>query len=286
MRPRRVTLALGGGAARGLAHVGILRAAEEEGVDVAAVAGTSMGAVVGGLWATGLDAAEIEGLVLGLDWPRLGRVLLGSLLGTALHDLLRDLFGSTLIEDLDRPFAAVCADYDTGEEVAVTRGPLADAVRASSAIPGLLAPLRLGGRTLADGALVAPVPVRAARGLADDPVVACNVLRLASRLEPATELALRSTPRRGFNAAARKIEQWLSRQHEQAGDPNLPSRWEALERAFLIMQEQLAAAQCEGVPAVTPRVAGFGWFDFASAGTIIELGAAAWREAGPCTGPP
>jgi len=279
-----VVLALGGGAARGLAHIGVLHALEEDGIPVTAVAGTSMGAIIGALHTLGHSAAEIEELVLGLDWQRLGRVMLGSLLGTAFHDLLRDMLGPVRIEELDRPFAAVCCDLDTGEEVALRSGPLADAVRASAAIPGLLTPMRLQGRALADGALAAPVPVTAAAALANGPVLAVNVLRLGSPAEPGPSPPAAPRARRPLSAIAVRVEHWLQRQREVGGglDDALPGRWAALERALVIMQQRLAAAQCREVPTVQPEVAGFGWFDFARAPEIIARGHAAYRLARPC----
>ncbi len=282
--PDGIVLALGGGAARGLAHIGVLRALEEDGIPVKAVAGTSMGAIIGSLHILGHNASEIEELVLALDWQKLGRVMLGSLVGTAFHDLLRDLLGPVRIEELDRPFAAVCCDLDTGEEVALRTGPLADAVRASAAIPGLLTPMRLDGRTLADGALAAPVPVAAARALCDGPILAVNVLRLGTPEEPGPSPPVRhqGAP---LSAIAARVERWLQRQREvgEAVDDVLPGRWAALERALVIMQQKIAVVQCQGVPTVQPEVSGFGWFDFARASEIIERGKRAYRLAGPCS---
>jgi len=173
----RVSLALGGGAAKGLAHVGVLRGLEEDGIEVAAVAGTSMGSIVGALLSRGMAAREMEAFFSAVDWSRLGRIMVRSPGGAAFSDLLRETIGEVSIEELELPFAAVCCDLDDGEEVVLGTGDLADAVRASSAIPGILPPLVVDGRTLVDGALVTPVPVAAAERLADASVLAVNVLR-------------------------------------------------------------------------------------------------------------
>jgi NTE family protein len=248
----QVILALGGGAARGLAHIGVLRGLEEDGIPVAGIAGTSMGAIVGALHAQGLGADEIEGLFDEVDWQTLGRIMVRSVIGTAFHDLLRETLGTGLIQELGVPFAAVCCDLDTGDRVVLCSGSIADAVRASSAIPGILTPLRVGGRTLVDGAIVEPVPVTVARTLGDGRVLPVNVLRPPKPDEDIT--TVHSLPRlgnRGSDLVAR-LHRWLRRQpdHDRRLDGDLPSRWEAVVRSFHMMQYQLALAVCEPVDMV------------------------------------
>jgi NTE family protein len=181
----RVSLALGGGAAKGLAHVGVLRGLDEDGVDVAAIAGTSMGSVVGALHARGMSAAEMEAFFAAVDWRRLGWIMLRSVGGAAFRDLIRETIGTGPIEALGLPFAAACCDLATGDEVVLRAGSLEQAVRASSAIPGILPPVVVDGRTLVDGAMVTPVPHTAAASLAGAEVLAVNVLRppLPGRLD-------------------------------------------------------------------------------------------------------
>ncbi len=280
MDDNRVLLALGGGAARGLAHIGVLRGLEEDGMEVIGIAGTSMGSIVGALAASGVNANEIEGVFRGVDWTTLGRIMLGSMVGEAFHDLLRETLGKGSIEHLRIPFAAVCCDIDTGEEVVLRQGSIADAVRASSAIPGFLAPFRIGGRTLVDGVVVEPVPVNAARGLAEAPVVPVNVLRPP---EPGQLTSfIHSPPRaRGWRTAVRaRVGRLLSR---RAGGNvpetrDLPGRREVVMRSFLIMQYHLAASMCEPVQMIEPDVGRFGWFDFAKVRGIVDEGYHAYRR--------
>jgi NTE family protein len=274
MVTERVILALGGGAARGLAHIGVLRGLEEDGVEVTGIAGTSMGSVIGALAAQGQSAADIEALFAEVDWARLGRIMLRSVIGTAFHDLLRETLGNDTIESLERPFAAVCCDIDSGEQVALRSGPIADAVRASAAIPGVLTPLKIGERTLVDGAVVEPVPLTAARALGDDPLLSVNVLLPPRRDERFA--TLHSLPRltRRRTALLGRIERWLNRRRsgQREVDRDQPNRWEAVMRSFHIMQYHLASASCEPVIMVEPEVGRFGWFDFHRAREIADEG--------------
>lgn len=175
-----MALALGGGAARGFAHVGVVRVLEEAGIEVASVSGTSIGSVVGAaVAAQRLDAyeADVRGLrsrdlVRMLDPRPLGG---GLFAGRKLIERVRRLLGHDRIEDLPLPYQAVTVDLDTGEEVRLDTGSLADAMRASCAIPGLFHPVEWDGRWLVDGGLASPVPIAASRAVSDLPVVAVDL---------------------------------------------------------------------------------------------------------------
>ena len=180
--PRRVALALGSGGARGWAHLGALRALRERGIEVAAVAGTSMGALVGAFLAAGrLDA--LESVASTLDWRQLARFLgeftpsrSGLTEGQRLLKEAAPLLRARTFADLQLPFRAVATDLQTGRETVLADGPLLPAIRASISIPGLFTPVHLDGRWLVDGGLVNPVPVNVARALAPDlPVIAIDV---------------------------------------------------------------------------------------------------------------
>ena len=178
-RPR-LGLALSGGAARGMAHVGVLKVFEEEGVRVDCVAGTSAGALVGGALAAGMTSEEIAKIARGLRWRDLGRMTLSRLgiqSSAPTEDYVRARFPVTRFEELRIPFAAVAADLHTGEAVVMRdRGDVAFAVRASCALPGWYVPVTdPGGRQLVDGGLVANLPVSVARSLGADVVVAVDV---------------------------------------------------------------------------------------------------------------
>ena len=176
----QLALALGGGAGLGWAHIGVLRELEARGVTIAAVSGTSIGAVAAVCLAGGrLDTLETlarsvnaRQVVRFLDVdPRKGSVLGGR----TVRNRLRAVFGHEVLEDLALPVAVVAADLVSGREVAMTTGPVVDAVRASIAIPGVFPPVRQRGMVLVDGGVVTPVPVRAVRALSAAPVLAVNL---------------------------------------------------------------------------------------------------------------
>src|ERR1700726_301591 len=175
-----IGLALGGGAARGFAHIGIVRALIAHGIVPNVVVGTSIGAVVGGAYAAGqLDALEewARSLqprnILGyLDIRLNGSGLIG---GDKLATQLEAALGQALIEDLPLKFATVATEVRTGHEIWLTHGRIVDAMRASYALPGIFAPVLVGDRWLVDGALVNPVPVSAARAFGAEIVIAANL---------------------------------------------------------------------------------------------------------------
>lgn len=179
----RWVLVLSGGAARGFAFVGLLRALEELEFPIRGIVGCSAGALVGGLYAAGVSPEAMEETLRRLnplDWAAIFRPTLpfqGITDGKGVMEILRDMVGGNpRIEDLPLPFAAVATDLHTGEVVVLDRGPLLDAIRASIAIPGVFTPLEKNGRVLVDGGLVEPIPIPSARKLFHDPIMAANVL--------------------------------------------------------------------------------------------------------------
>lgn len=179
---RSIGLALGGGAARGCAHIGVLRAFQEKGITLSCVAGTSIGAMIGAVYASGgLD--HLEALLLELDplhllayfdvvFPHSGLVD-----GRKVTELLREILGDRSFKDLSIPFAAVATDIRDGREVVMSSGDVIDAVRASIAVPGVFTPFMSGEAVLVDGGLVNPVPVNVVRSLGADFVVAVDLNR-------------------------------------------------------------------------------------------------------------
>src|SRR6476659_7844056 len=175
-----IGLALGGGAARGFAHIGIVRTLVAHGIIPNVVVGTSIGAVVGGAYASGhLDALEQwarslqpRNILSYLDIRLNGSGLIG---GAKLAGEIEAAMGQSLIEDLPVKFATVATEVRTGHEIWLTHGPMVDAMRASYALPGIFSPVLVGDRWLVDGALVNPVPVSAARALGAEIVIAANL---------------------------------------------------------------------------------------------------------------
>jgi NTE family protein len=178
----KIGLALASGGARGSAHTGVLKVLEAEGIPISAVAGSSIGAVVGGAYAAGISVERIEKEWLETDLTKVIRSFLptfpraGLSSGGELRKYLRELIKDVHFDELSIPFAAVGCDIDTGEAVVLDRGSVADAMRASSSIPGLFHPVRLRGRLLVDGGLVEPLPVRLCRDLGADLVIGVDIV--------------------------------------------------------------------------------------------------------------
>lgn len=176
--PRRWVLALSGGAARGIAHAGVLKVLEEEGLRPDLIVGTSAGSLAGVFLAAGVSAARTAMWAEALRWSSLARPVI-SRMGLLTNDRLGDLLERALpvrtFEELEIPFACVATDLETSEPLVLQSGELLPALQASCAIPGLFTPVELDGRLLADGGMTANVPTAAARELGGDLVVAVNV---------------------------------------------------------------------------------------------------------------
>ena len=180
-KPRpKVALALGGGAARGFAHIGVIKVLEQHGITVDMVAGTSAGSVVGALYAAGNDGFALQRLALTMeegviaDWSISG-ITRGVLKGELLENWVNERVRGRGLERLNRPFAVVATDLASGEAVVFRSGNTGTAVHASSAVPGAFKPVRIGARDYVDGGLTHPVPVRAARAMGADIVIAVDV---------------------------------------------------------------------------------------------------------------
>ena len=177
-RPPRVGLALGGGAARGFAHIGVIQALEEAGLRPDLVVGTSAGSVVAALYASGKTPAELAALADAMDetaltdWSYPGR---GVIRGDALARFVRNATGGRTIDQMKLPLGIVATDLDSGSAILFRRGDTATAVRASSAVPAVFQPVKIGSREYVDGGLVAPVPVRFAREMGAELVIAVDI---------------------------------------------------------------------------------------------------------------
>ena len=173
-----VVLALGGGGARGLAHIGVLQVLAEEGIRVRAIAGTSVGAEIGALFASGMPLPELLDIATTFDWKQTLQLFLpdlpsgGLVSGKKVMDFLNQKMGGRVIENLDIGYAAIAADLETGEQVVLDRGSLVDVVRASISVPGIFSPYFLDGRYFIDGGVVNPLPFDVARERFGGPVLA------------------------------------------------------------------------------------------------------------------
>ncbi|WP_442909860.1 patatin-like phospholipase family protein [Hyphomicrobium sp.] len=289
----KIGLALGGGAARGWAHIGVLRALNSAGIYPDIIAGTSIGAVVGACEVAGqLD--DLETFARELTRRRVFGYLDFNLSGTGLitgHRLgerLRRQLGDITFEDLPRRFTAVATEIGTGHEVWLSRGNLVDAVRASYALPGVFRPVKVEGRWLFDGALVNPIPVSVCRALGARYVIAVNLnidisnrgtISNISAIPHADPDVEEPPPVTGKNGIA--VRRLLQRQIFGRGE-DVPGISTVMVDAFNIVQDRIARSRLAGDPPdsmISPRLHGIGLFDFHRAEEMIQRGeAAAKRE--------
>ena len=176
--PVKIGLALGGGAARGFAHIGVIKALEAQGIVPDIIVGTSAGALVGSLYASGLNGFELQKVALEMDVSQVSDWSLpdrGVIKGEALQSFVNRIVGNRLLEKLPRRFAAVATNLKTGEATIFTSGNSGAAVRASSAVPGVFQPVQINGNDYVDGGLVSPLPISIARKLGATFVIAVDI---------------------------------------------------------------------------------------------------------------
>ncbi len=183
----KVGLALGGGAAKGFAHVGVIKILEASGLSPTVIAGTSAGSVVGALYASGMTAFELQEKAVALDETRIRDLQLsagGLLVGQKLEDYVNEQVRRQPLERLPKPFVAVATRLEDGERTVFARGNTGQAVRASSSVPGVFQPVVIGNHRFVDGGVVSPVPVDAARALGADIVIAVDISSKARGQSP------------------------------------------------------------------------------------------------------
>ncbi len=267
----RIALALGGGAARGWAHIGVLRALDEAGIKVSMVAGTSIGALVGGCYLAGkLDELEefarsltMRRIVALLDLAIGGSGLFG---GMRLSKRMREHLADIDIEDLDRPFTAVATEIATGHEIWIHSGSLATAIHASYALPGIFEPVECNGRVLVDGALVNPVPVSVCRAQEERLVVAVNLHYDLYGRSAVVRHAASETPSNEDEDLPSAIDK---RKSARLGMTNV------MVESFNIIQDRVSRARLAGDPPdllMMPRLSDIGLSEFHRASEAIDRG--------------
>ena len=220
----RLGLALGGGAARGFAHIGVLQVLEEEGIKPSLVVGTSAGSVVASFYASGKTGQQLQWLADTMDetqftdWanPFSGR---GILRGEALGKYINSQLNGMKIEDMKMPLGIVATDLRTGEGILFRRGDVTTAVRASSAVPSVFEPVQIAGKDYVDGGLVSPVPVRFARQMGADLVLAVDI---SSRPEDAKTTDMLKVLLQTFSIMGKSISQLELAQADVVVRPALP----------------------------------------------------------------
>ena len=295
--PRRPTiaLALGGGAARGFAHIGVIKTLIAKGFEPDVIAGTSIGALAGAMYAAGhLEAFEqwARALTRRSVWGYLDFTFFGSGLisGDRLATTLEKQLGATAVDELPIRFAAIATEVGTGHEIWLTRGRLVDALRAAYALPGIFTPVLIGHRWLVDGALVNPVPVSAARALGARLVIAVNLnadlfgrgttISSFGPDEPDESWLSQVRRRHGVNGSAAAAEEIVKR--KVLGTAERPGFSTIMLEAFNIMQDRITRARLAGDPPdvlINPRLGPIGLLDFHRAAEAIDLGAEAAERA-------
>lgn len=278
---------LGSGGARGLAHIGVIRWLEAHGYAIRSIAGSSMGALVGGIYAAGkLDAYAIWVSALErLDVLRLldlsfGRA--GLFKGERVMDVLREMIGDRRIEELPVSFTAVATDLDSGKEVWLREGPLFDAIRASIAIPLLLVPSRLDGRRLVDGGVANPIPIAPTLNDRTELTIAVNLSSKPGASAPTKPAVSLPAAPASYHARIRAFIEKLWANHPVAESPEELGFFEIALRAMDTMQETIArlklAAYTPDVIIDIPRDA-CAFHEFHRAKELIAIGEARTEEA-------
>ena len=274
----RIGYALGGGGARGLSHIGVMKVLEEHGIYPDVIAGTSMGALVGALYASGLRAGDIE-RALRLDLRRLAMLadvtwsLSGLVKGKRVTAALESFLGDLTFADLKIPFACVATDIVNGQQIIMRSGPVITAVRASISVPGLFTPVKVRGRYLVDGGLVNMVPVSTCRDMGAEYVVGVNVIPdPAGRIhEPEDEVDDEEEEESGRRSRLRRSRQLKS---------HAPNVVKVLIQSLYIPGYRIAMENLEDADlAICPEVGDIGFFQFDKEVEAIEAGEKAARLA-------
>lgn len=277
-----VSLVLGSGGARGHAHIGVIRAVEERGYDIRNIAGCSMGALIGGVYAAGVldDYAdwafrlERRDVLRLLDMSFSGRSLFK---GERVFDALRELLGERQIEELDRGFVAVATALDEQREVWLNRGELFAAIRASSAVPGVFAPVMRDHRMLVDGGLINPIPIAPTLMDTTDATIAVNLNAINGRHQTPTANDDRRHEEQEAKGCGERVADWL---REPFGgnddeDRESPSAIDLLSKSWDTMQGGIARMKLATYAPTTiveiPRHAA-DFFEFHCAEEMAQLG--------------
>ncbi|WP_081650687.1 patatin-like phospholipase family protein [Paucidesulfovibrio longus] len=307
----RVGLALGSGSARGLAHIGVIRALQEVGIQIDFIAGTSIGALIGAVHASGkLD--DLEKDYLNFDWKRIATFFdvvfpkSGLIDGTKVEAMVRAHVHGDLIEKLPIPFCAVATDIQTGAEVDISAGDITKAVRASIAVPGIFTPQRHAGRILVDGGLCNPVPVSAARMLGADIVIAVDlnhdIVSGKNAPPPQTPCETKSRSSKAapdrpsgktkrYQQSIQDVSAWLMARKAPGADQiarwaspkdPLPNIFEVLLASINIMETQVTRSRLATDRPdilIQPPLGHYRFLDFDKAKDIIDIGHATTRKA-------
>ena len=302
-RPR-LGLALGSGAARGLAHIGVLKVLEEAGIQIDIIAGTSMGAFIGAMYAAGVPVTQMEKAALEIDWFRMARLLDPVLPTSGLTDgkklvaFMAALLPARDFKDLQQSLAVTATDINTGESIIIKQGDLLEALRASLAFPGIFSPVRFGKRFLVDGGLCKPIPTDVARSLGAEKIIGVCTIPAVVKQTPETFLPASHDRSKVISRwrdffSARGIEQAMrSALGQETGDsetgtpesPKTPNIFRVCAQSVAIMENVINDLHLRQNPhdlIIRPHLEGITLLEFHRAEEVIAAGEKATRAALP-----
>jgi NTE family protein len=302
--PPKVGLALGSGAARGLAHIGVLKVLEEAKIPIDIITGTSMGAFIGAMYAAGVPVTQMEEVALELDWLSMARLLApvvptsGLTDGKKLLAFMAELLPARDFSDLRQSLAVTATDINTGEAIIIKQGDLLEALRASLAFPGIFSPVRFGQRFLVDGGLCKPIPTDVARSLGAEKVIGVCTIPAVVKHSPETFLPTRPGQLKTISRwrdffSARRIEQAfrlaIGQEAEDTGNSHqenqkTPNIFRVCAQSVAIMENVINDLHLLQNPhdlIVRPNLEGVTLLEFYRAEEIISAGEIATRAALP-----
>ncbi|MFO7984009.1 MAG: patatin-like phospholipase family protein [Desulfuromonadales bacterium] len=257
---KKIGLALGSGAARGMAHIGVLKVFEEENIPIDYISGTSFGAIIGALYASGVSVAQLEEVGKGVNWARLARLVdpifstSGLIDGRKLSVFLEDLLPRKNFEDLDIPLALTATDVESGEAIVIRRGNLLEALRAAVSFPGVFTPVAFGDRFLIDGGITNPIPIDVVRELGAEFAIGVCTLQQVDKRSKETFLPVEKeksekshfkewlTPL-GLEEKFKK--QWPFADRKEGDERRPPNIFRIFAQSVVIMENQIASLQLQ-----------------------------------------
>lgn len=259
----KIGLVLGSGAARGLAHIGVLKVLHDHQIPIDIITGTSIGAFIGAAYAAGMHPDHMIEQALSMNWIRILNLIdpiihkSGFIKGKKIENFFKKLVGDLSFDELNIPFACQCTDVNTGEVITIKMGSVSQAIRASLSIPGVMVPLNYEGRQLVDGGLIEPVPVKEAQIMGATKVIAVNV----------------TTDVHQYTYHQSKKKKILARIFNQ--QVRIPSTYQVLLQSIYIMESEIAKHTLSvNSPdiLIKPQVDQFRLFEFYKTKQIIEAG--------------
>jgi len=289
---KKVGLVLGSGSAKGLSHIGVIKLLEEMDIKIDYIAGSSIGAMIGGAYAAGISVNEIEDIALKTDLASSVKYFLptisksGLISGLKVKEFLRNVVGDIDIEDLKIPFVATATDIFTGQEIDFNKGNLVEAIRASISVPIIFQPVIYNNQILVDGGLANPLPINVACKMGADFIIAVNVMpsldktntgkrKENNNLQDSTFTAEMKSAMRKKLEALNIDYKWVKKLLANKGKYNIPGLKKVLNQSVYITQRKLARLSIELYRPdvlIEPDIPFAGFFDFYKASEIIDIG--------------